>query len=228
MVVPHQLLTPRNAARLFVPAALLVLFAGMAVAANVYYSTHHFKPAAMVLSEFENRDDNPAGYVYAAVGTALACALLFPAALVLRNSLRGFWSGSGTWVYAAGCAAGTLMAALEPFLEILHPIHILLAFTTFIGLVGGLGCVSVAAARARLRPGRRVWAVAAAIHFTAILLLLELVPVPKWQPPGFWNSLAASELFLVLLIGAGTAGLAEACAAPVDSAMATSAHRGQR
>jgi hypothetical protein len=194
-----------------VPAAMTVLLLGMAASALIYYSTQPFKASSAVLSDYENREDNPQGYGFAATGTALGCALLFPAALLFRGALRGAWSGVGAWIYGAGSVSGIVMAALEPFLSIFHPVHILLAFMTFIGLSGGLGCVSVAAARARLRPGRGVWSAAATVFLIAILLILEVIPLPKRGPAGFFDSLAAGELALILLIGAGTGALARCC-----------------
>jgi len=195
------------------PAAILVLVSGMAISARVYYSAKRFQPGYAVLSAYESREENPEGYLIAAASTLLACGLLFPAALVFRRVLRGsWWSASGACIYGAGCASGMAMAALEPFLNLFHPLHVTLAFMTFLGMVGGLGCVSVAAARIRLWPGRGAWAAAAAIHCVACLLALEVIPLPKGGSTGFWDSLAAGELGLAALIGAGTAALAAACA----------------
>lgn len=194
------------------PAAILVLLAGMAISGRIYYATHRFKPGEVVLSDLENREENPTGYMVAAAGTAIACALLFPAAPLFRRAMRGSrWGTGGALIYGVGSASGIAMAALEPFLDLYHPLHILLAFTTFLGLIGGLACVSVAAARARLRPGRCVWTAVAFVHVMAMLMALGAIPLPQRGSAGFWNSLAAGELALVVLIGAGTAGLAADC-----------------
>lgn len=203
---------PRTVAGALVPAALLVLLAAQAVAARIYYSAHRFNPSQMVLSDFESPDDNPRGYLIAAAGTAAACALLFPAANLFRRVLHpSRWAAAGAWIYTTGSVSGITMAGLEPLLDPFHPLHILLAFTTFLGFIGGLMCVSIAAARANLHPNRTVWSAAALTHLIAILMALGIVPLPRRGSFGFINSLAAGELALIGLVGFGTAALAMAC-----------------
>jgi hypothetical protein len=123
-------------------------------------------------------------------------------------------------VYAGGAASGVAMAALEPQLDPFHPLHILLAFMTFVGLCGGLALLAAAAARARLRPGRAFWRGAAVLYVAAVLIALDVVPLPSRGCPGFLNSLAAGEMALVLLIGAGTWGIAAADASASREASA--------
>src|SRR4051812_46785097 len=113
MTVPHRSIRPRTVARLLAPGAVLVLLSGMAISSRIFYSANRYKPGAAVLSDFENREDNPRGYMFAAVGTAMACALLLPAAPLFRRALGGSWSLAGAWIYGAATACGILMAALE-------------------------------------------------------------------------------------------------------------------
>jgi hypothetical protein len=118
-------------------------------------------------------------------------------------------SATGSWIYGTASVVGVVMAALERFPE-LFELHIVLAYVTFLGLIGGLGLVSLAAAHGRLRPGRVFWIGAAAVHLVAILLALDDDPLPHATSSGFWNSLAAGELALIVLIAAGTSVLAAA------------------
>jgi hypothetical protein len=208
-------------ARALAPAALGVLCAAHTAAGLVYYRTQPFRPAQMVLSSFESPEDNPRGYWVAAGGTGVACALLLLAAPALRRAAgRSGWSAAGACVYAGGAASGVAMAALEPQLDPFHPLHILLAFMTFVGLCGGLALLAAAAARARLRPGRAFWRGAAVLYVAAVLIALDVVPLPSRGCPGFLNSLAAGEMALVLLIGAGTWGIAAADASASREASA--------
>jgi hypothetical protein len=136
--------------------------------------------------------------------------LLFAVALMFRRALAGGWCATGSWIYGVSSVVGVVMAALERFPE-LFALHIVLAYVTFLGLIGGLGLVSLAAAYARLRPGRGFWIGAASLHLVVILLVLDSIPLPHGTSSGFSSSLAAGELALIVLIAAGTSALAMAC-----------------
>jgi len=206
----QRLTLPRVVGRVLVPVATLVLVFGFAISASIYYSTRPYDPGHVALSEFENREANPRGYLFAAMGTALGCSLLFPAATMFRRSLAGGWCATGAWIYGAASVVGVVMAAFEGLPE-LFGLHIVLAYVTFLGLVGGLALLSLGVAYVRLRPGRGFWIGAAAVHLVAILLALDDDPLPHATSSGFWNSLAAGELGLIVLIAAGTSALAGAC-----------------
>jgi hypothetical protein len=206
----EQLTLPRVVGRVLVPFATLALVFGFAISASIYYSTHPYDPGHVALSEFEHREANSHGYMFAIIGTALGCSLLFPAAVMFRRSLAGGLSATGSWIYGTASVVGVLMAALERFPK-LFELHIVLAYVTFLGLIGGLGLVSVAAAYVRLRPGRGFWMGAAALHLVVILLVLDSIPLPHGKSSGFSSSLAAGELGLIVLIAGGTSALAAAC-----------------
>ncbi|HYW48946.1 MAG TPA: hypothetical protein VE959_39145 [Bryobacteraceae bacterium] len=207
--------TPRVVAGVLAPCAVALLLAGTAWSAAIYYSARPLVFADAVLSDLQSPDDNPHGYLPAALATVLCGLLLFPAATLFQTALgqsHRRLAAAGAWLYRAGLAAAVAMGLLEPFQELYSPLHVLLAYAAFVAFVAALGICTAVAASAGLRPHRAVWVVAAALQCLALAMIFEVVRVP-WVEGGFWSSLAAGELALCALIAGTTAALAAACRA---------------
>src|SRR4051812_17897015 len=120
----------RVIARVLVPASMLAVLLGMALAARVYHATHPFHSNTVVLSDYENHEENPAGFQYAVAGMALGCVLLLPAAFLFFRAGASLWNRAAAVLFGGAAVAGVAMALLDFRLDLYNPVHVFLAFST--------------------------------------------------------------------------------------------------
>lgn len=189
---------------------MLCVLLGMLLAARVYYANHEFHSGQIVLSDFENHEENPAGFAYAVAGMSLGCVLLIPAAVAFFQSSSGYWTRTGAVLFACGAIAGVVMALLDFSLDLYNPVHIFFAMSMLTGLAGGLSLLSTHAAVTRKWPGRHWWTALSLLQILAVLFVLEWLPLPARGSGGFLTSLGFRELAVMILLALSTAALAEA------------------
>ena len=145
-------MTPRLVGRVFLPLSCAVFFGSLMVASVFYFRDRPFDFKAAVISDLESPEDNPRGYGFAALGTAVSAILLIPVAMLFHSRLRTFRRKPallGAALFAAGVAAAIAIGFLAPFTHDYTAVHIQLAFAAFIGICSGtLVCSTIAAAPA--------------------------------------------------------------------------------
>lgn len=146
-------LTPQLARCVLIPASSLVFLAGLIISGTIFYRGKPFDVEAAVISDLESPDENPHGYGAAAAGTAVAGVLLVPAAIMFYQRLRKDGPAlalAGAALFAMGLGAAIAIGVLAPFTRGYSPLHIQLAFATFIGICGGASAWLFAARAARV------------------------------------------------------------------------------
>lgn len=180
-------------------AGMAIFFAGIALSSSVYFATRPFRFADAVLSNFLSADDNPRGYLAAAVGTVIAALLLAPAArifFVRLGAIHKAGSLAATMLYSAGLLAAILIGCLAPVRGLDFSIHLVLAYASFLSLQAG---ISIYLTIAAYEPGRsRRMRVFAAVEWALAVLLVVLSFGPDWT-----GSVAFCEAGLCATIAAG-------------------------
>jgi hypothetical protein len=221
--VGRTLLTARTVQRVLLPAGCLSFFAGMLLAAVPYYAGQSIDLRRAVLSSLSSHGDNPHGYLAADLGVMICAILLTPVALwffrVLRQVHRGL-AAIGALLFDAGLMASIAIGLMGPFEQGFSPLHIDLAYATFIFMAAGMLILLGLAVRHAWQAGGGRVLLVAEILLTCLLILLFYLLAGESNPNGnFFNdkswfrSLALSEWllcgvnvgYLLLLVNAAAA-----------------------
>jgi hypothetical membrane protein len=169
----------------------------MFASAVIFYQGKQFDAKSAILSDLQSPDENPHGYRFAAIGTAIAAILLLPAAasfyMHLRN-VRPKLALAGVATVAVSLAAAIGIGIFAPWTHGYSPMHVQLASATFIGISAGT-LFNLLAARAA--PALLIF------QFAALLLLVFLCYGPvQFSNDRLLTSLAFWEWVLCLDCGA--------------------------
>ena len=125
---------------MLLPSSFLVYFGGLAASGALFFRARPFDAKAAAVSDIESPDDNPRGYGWAAAGTAVSAVLLLPAGLVFHRRLskeHPALAGAGAVLFAPGAGSAIAIGLLSPYTRGYTPVHVQLAFASFIGICGG-------------------------------------------------------------------------------------------
>lgn len=208
--------SPRFARGILIPASTLVFFVGLLLASVSYFSAQQRTFIDALISWLQSPSANPHGYLFATGGTAVSGILLAPVALMFYRRLSAIHRALaviGSFFFAAGLLAAVLIGCLSPFPDTYEPLHIPLAYATFISMSAGLAiCLAVAACASQSR--RRVLTGLAAFMGAVVLFLFYLLLVSDafFDNKHWYTSLA----FLEWLLCVGNAAYAYLLAAVLE------------
>ena len=203
--------TPNVVLRLWIPAACSVFVIGFLISLVFFFQGRTAKLEDALISDLLSPDDNPRGYLFAAIATSACGLLLLPASALFDKGwghLYRRWALLGAWLYRIGLIATIVIGASTPFQVPYIPVHVRLAYLAFMSMAAGLA-VSLCIA-ARLSTSARVpLATLAALQTGALLYLAYEFLGPNNFLGSRWF-LAFCEWTLSALIAAGTAAVAAA------------------
>ncbi len=201
-----------RARRVFAPAAFGCFIAGFAPATWLFFGRQaetHLTDA--VISTLLSREDNPAGFLYAAAGTALWGALMLPVASAVQRGVmtqaRSVGLGkAGTWVLRLGLTAAVAVGVTSPADSLYAPMHINLAFAAFMSTTLGLALLCAAIASGASGSAKRAgYAALAGVQAGVLVFLTYVFFTPDFfANRGPWTGLAACEWGLCILITLAT------------------------
>jgi len=178
----------------------------MAISSAVYFARRPVRFSDSVISNFLSPDENPMGYLAAALGTAIAALVLAPTARLFYrrlNLIHRLGSIAGTTFYAVGLLAAILIGCLAPVRGLDYSVHLALAYGAFMSLQAGIAVYLTVAANGAKSRGLAAFAT---VEWILALSLFAVSFGPDW--PG---STAFCEWALCATIGAGLWVLASWC-----------------
>jgi hypothetical protein len=178
----------------------------MAISSAAYFAKRPLRFSDSVISNFLAPDQNPMGYLGAALGTALAALALAPTALIFYrrvSPIHRWGSITGTAFYTVGLLAAILIGCLAPVRGLDYSVHLALAYGAFMNLQAGIAVYLTVAAYGAKSRGLVAFA---AVEWVLAVSLFAVSFGPDW--PG---STAFCEWSLCATIGAGLWVLANWC-----------------
>jgi hypothetical protein len=202
---------------LWIPAACCVFLIGFLASLALSLAGRAFTLEDAIISDLLSPENNPRGYLFAAIATSAAGLLLLPAAALFEKG----WGQThlrlamlGAWLYRISLVATIVIGISTPFQTPYIPVHVWLAYFGYTSAAAGLAvCLSLAARSSA--PARVPLGMLAALQTGALLYLVY----EFFGPNDFLGSrwfLSFCEWALCALIAAGTAAAAAASnAAPI-------------
>lgn len=123
---------------LCITLSIFVFFTSLVLSSSFYYSGKTFDWKSAVISDLQSPIENPNGFIIAALGTTLTGIILAPTVVLFHSKLyrtSKVFSTLGTIAFSLGILGTLIIGCLTPFPKSYEPIHIPIAFATFISIV---------------------------------------------------------------------------------------------